>query len=99
MTGRKDTKTYLWMLPLAMDESTISLAACTISQRALGVLEPIVVREAHQKTYSVPCLLANTNPNRCDIYVSASSSYRPNPAYDTSANYGRRKRIKNLPPA
>ena len=54
MTGRKDTKTGLWMLPLSMDDSTISpVAASTISQIASDVLESIAAA-AHKETKSVP---------------------------------------------
>ena len=55
MTGRKDTNTGLWMLPLSMDESTSSHApaASTISQLAPDVLEPIATAP-HQETKSVP---------------------------------------------
>ena len=53
MTGREDTKTGLWMLPLSMDESMISpAAASTISQVASDVLQPIAVT-AHQDTHMV----------------------------------------------
>ena len=48
MTGKKDTKTGLWMFPLSMDESTIRpVALSTISQVASDVLQPITP-SAHQ---------------------------------------------------
>ena len=40
MTGRKDTKIGLWMLPLSMDDSTIGpVAVSTISQLASDALD------------------------------------------------------------
>ena len=53
MTGRKNTKTGLWMLSLFMNKSTISpAAASTLSQVASDTLQPIATT-AHQKTHSV----------------------------------------------
>ena len=54
MTGRKDTKTGLWVLLLSMDKVTISPAASTISQGALDILEPIANQVAQQKLLIVP---------------------------------------------
>ena len=54
MTGKKGTKTGLWMLPLSLDESTISPAILsTISQVASDVLQPIAVA-AHQRLQDRP---------------------------------------------
>ena len=40
MTGRKDTKIGLWMLPLSMDDSTIGpVAVSTISQLVSDALD------------------------------------------------------------
>ena len=66
MTGRKDTKTGLWMLPLTMDESTISPAAASmISQEvASDVLQPIAAT-AHQRVQGKPNLHAN-NDRYCE---------------------------------
>ena len=64
MTGEKDTKTGLWMLPLSMDESTISPAApSTISQVASDVLQ-LIAAAARQRLQD--------RPNR---HVSASCGH------------------------
>ena len=61
MSGKKNTKTGLWMLPLSMDESTISPAVpTTISQVASDVLQPIAAT-AHQETHSIPPQLASAS--------------------------------------
>ena len=60
MTGKKDTKTGLWMFPLSIDKSTISPAAASmISQVASDVLKPIAAT-AHQETQSVSPQLSST---------------------------------------
>ena len=62
MTGRKDTKTGLCMLPLAMDESMIShVAASTISQGASDILEPFALQAAHQNAQDMPYLHTNNS--------------------------------------
>ena len=67
MTGKKDTKTGLWMLPLSMDESTISpAAASTISQVAPDVLQPIAAA-AHHRLQAKP-----------NLHASASSASKNN---------------------
>ena len=67
MTGKKDTKTGLWMLPLSMDESTISpVAQSTISQVASDVLQPIAAA-AHQRLQDKP-----------NLHASASSRHENN---------------------
>ena len=61
MTGKKDTKTGLWMLPLSMDESTISPAAPSmISQVASDVLQPITAA-SHQQLQDKPNLHASAS--------------------------------------
>ena len=90
MTRRKDTKTGLWMLPLAMDESTIIPAASTISQGASDVLETIALQAAHQETYSVPFQLANPQQVYDVLYQQQPRTYHHRETYQTSwqeANY------------
>ena len=59
MTGKKDTKTGLWMLPLFMGMSTISpVAASTISQIASDIQMPIAAA-ADQESKSKPQAFAH----------------------------------------
>ena len=61
MTGKKDTKTGLWMLPLSIDESTISPSVTSmISQVALDVLQPIEQQPIKEPT-AYPPKLASTS--------------------------------------
>ena len=67
MIGRKDTKTGLWMLPLAVDKATISQEKSTISQGASAILEhttsqptQIVILPINlPPTYHQECMMAS----------------------------------------
>ena len=68
MTGRKDTKTGLCMLPLAMDESMIShVAASTTSQGASDILELFILQAAHQNAQDMPYLHTNSSQDIWDV--------------------------------
>ena len=78
MTGMKDTKTGFWMLPLSMDESTISpAAASTISQVSSDVLQPIAAA-AHQRFQDKPNLHASASSICENNAFSTLTLYRQN---------------------
>ena len=73
MTDKKYTKTGLWMLPLSMDESTISPAALsTISQLASDVLQPIAAAARH-RLQAKHNLLASANSRHEDEINNVST--------------------------
>ena len=76
MTGKKDTKTGLGMLPLSMDEPSISPAATsTISQVELDVLQPNAAA-AHQQLQ-----------DRTNLHVSASCRHENNVFFAWDSKY------------
>ena len=74
-TGKIDAKTRLWMLPLSMDESMISPAnACTISQVASDVLQPIAAAALQQ-------LQDKTNLHASASSICENNAFSPSTLY------------------